>query len=119
MIDASRDAQGLSGHGYDSSCPSGHSGLCSDYKQAYDKQWKDLHSSSPVATSNSLTTEKPTTTAEQPMPTPDKSFQSGVQQQLSVPQKSEPSGPEIAGTSSVNNPTTTLHQLRTYLEILS
>ena len=38
QTDASRDAQGLNGHGYDSKCPSGQSaGFCGDYKQAYDK----------------------------------------------------------------------------------
>jgi hypothetical protein len=96
-IDASRDTQGSNGHGYDSSCPSGHSaGFCGSYKQAYDKQWNDLHSSSPIATSKALTAEKPTTTAEQPIPTTGKSFQ-----------KSEPSGQEIAGTLSTNNPATT------------
>jgi hypothetical protein len=63
-IDAGKDAKGSNGHGYDSSCPSGHSaGFCGSYKQAYDNVWKDLHSS------NNL------------IPTPDKSFQNGVQQQ--------------------------------------
>jgi hypothetical protein len=55
------DAKGLNGHGYDPSCPSGHSaGFCRDYKQAYDKQWNDLHSPSPIATSKALTAEQPT-----------------------------------------------------------
>jgi hypothetical protein len=127
---------------------------CRNYKQIYDRHWNDLHSSVPTPTSNSLTTEKPTTTtAEQAIPTPDKPFQGGVQQQqptgntpiqsssipglfssttdgspdnsgkptdksdsgnraqidarrLSVPQKSETSGQEKAGTPSINNPTT-------------
>jgi hypothetical protein len=88
----------LHGHGYDPSCPSGHSkGYCISYKQAYDKQWNDLHPSVPTSTSNPpLTTEKPTTTtAPQPIATPDKSLQSGVVQQQqpatdSTPMESSP-----------------------------
>jgi hypothetical protein len=35
--DASRDLQGLNGHGYDSSCPSGHTSVfCEGYVQGYD-----------------------------------------------------------------------------------
>jgi hypothetical protein len=46
QIDASRDSQGLNDHGYDSSCPSGHSSeFCGNYKQAYDERWNELHSS--------------------------------------------------------------------------
>ena len=38
--DASRDLQGLNGHGYDSSCPSGHtSAFCDGYFRGYDVTW--------------------------------------------------------------------------------
>ena len=38
--DASRDLQGLNGHGYDSSCPSGHTSVfCEGYVQGYDATW--------------------------------------------------------------------------------
>lgn len=41
-IDAFRDANGLNGHGYDDSCPSGHSSaFCSNYKHAYQNQFDD------------------------------------------------------------------------------
>jgi hypothetical protein len=39
-IDAFRDQNGLNGHGYDESCPSGHSSaFCSNYKDAYRNQF--------------------------------------------------------------------------------
>jgi hypothetical protein len=39
-IDAFRDSNGLNGHGYDDSCPSGHSSaFCSNYKHAYQNQF--------------------------------------------------------------------------------
>jgi hypothetical protein len=38
--DASRDLQGLNGHGYDSSCPSGHTSVfCEGYVRGYDATW--------------------------------------------------------------------------------
>ena len=38
--DASRDLQGLNGHGYDSSCPSGHTSVfCDGYVRGYDATW--------------------------------------------------------------------------------
>jgi hypothetical protein len=38
--DASRDLQGLNGHGYDSSCPSGHTSVfCDGYVRGYDVTW--------------------------------------------------------------------------------
>jgi hypothetical protein len=38
--DASRDLQGLNGHGYDSSCPSGHTSVfCDGYFRGYDVTW--------------------------------------------------------------------------------
>jgi hypothetical protein len=38
--DASRDLQGLNGHGYDSSCPSGHTSVfCDGYVKDYDATW--------------------------------------------------------------------------------
>jgi len=41
-IDAFRDSNGLNGHGYDDSCPSGHSSaFCSNYKHAYQNQFDD------------------------------------------------------------------------------
>ena len=37
---ASRDLQGLNGHGYDSSCPSGHTSVfCDGYVKGYDATW--------------------------------------------------------------------------------
>ena len=40
QIDATRDYHGLNGHGYDDSCPSGHSSsFCSNYKDGYTTQW--------------------------------------------------------------------------------
>jgi hypothetical protein len=61
-----------------------------------------MHSSTPTSTnpSNNL------------ISTPDKSLQNGVvQQQPSVPPKSELSGQEIAGTSPINKPTTTTNPM--------
>jgi hypothetical protein len=39
--DAGRDLKGLNGHGYDSSCPEGHTDVfCNGYKQGYDHEWE-------------------------------------------------------------------------------
>ena len=48
--DAGRDLQGLNNHGYDSSCPSGHTSVfCSAYVRGYDDTWygRQQHMNSP------------------------------------------------------------------------
>jgi hypothetical protein len=43
--DASRDSQGLNGHGYDSSYPSGHTSVfCDGYVRGYDATWNGAQS---------------------------------------------------------------------------
>jgi hypothetical protein len=45
--DASRDLQGLNGHGYDSSCPSSHTSVfCDGYVKGYDATWNGARVSS-------------------------------------------------------------------------
>jgi hypothetical protein len=40
--DAGRGLQGLNGHGFDDSCPSGHTAVfCDGYKQGYSERWHD------------------------------------------------------------------------------
>jgi hypothetical protein len=40
LNDAYRDYNGLNGHGYDDSCPSGHSGsFCFNYQNGYQDGW--------------------------------------------------------------------------------
>ena len=40
--DAGRDLQGSIGHGFDDSCPKGHtSTFCEGYKQGYSERWHD------------------------------------------------------------------------------
>jgi hypothetical protein len=51
--DAGRDLQGLNGHGYDSSCPSGHTSVfCAGYVQGYDNTWFGKHRVSDGTASN-------------------------------------------------------------------
>jgi hypothetical protein len=46
--DAGRDLQGLNGHGYNSSCPSGHTSVfCSAYVRGYDNTWYAQRQNSP------------------------------------------------------------------------
>ena len=52
--DASRDLQGLNGHRYDSSCPSGHTSVfCEGYVQGYDATWPGGSGSSGTASGTS------------------------------------------------------------------
>ena len=40
--DANRDLKGLNGHGFDDSCPKGHTGtFCEGYKDGYNERWND------------------------------------------------------------------------------
>jgi hypothetical protein len=40
--DAGRDLQGLNGHGFDDSCPKGHTAtFCEGYKDGYNERWND------------------------------------------------------------------------------
>ena len=40
--DAGRDLQGLNGHGFDDSCPKGHTAtFCEGYKDGYNERWHD------------------------------------------------------------------------------
>jgi hypothetical protein len=42
--DAGRDLEGLNGHGFDDSCPSGHTAtFCDGYKQGYSERWHDTN----------------------------------------------------------------------------
>jgi hypothetical protein len=43
LNDAYRDCNGLNGHGYDDSCPSGHSdSFCINYQIGYHKAWNNM-----------------------------------------------------------------------------
>ncbi len=40
--DAGRDLQGSNGHGFDDSCPKGHTTtFCNGYKDGYNERWND------------------------------------------------------------------------------
>jgi hypothetical protein len=40
--DANRDLEGLNGHGFDDSCPKGHTAtFCEGYKDGYSESWHD------------------------------------------------------------------------------
>jgi hypothetical protein len=46
--DANRDLKGLNGHGFDGSCPKGHSAaFCDEYKQGYHESWYDTEDNQP------------------------------------------------------------------------